>query len=54
LSETGRCNWWRILLRVGRWGESIVFMAVWKEYAEGCVLREVTVVHRGLEKRTLL
>jgi hypothetical protein len=28
-------------------------MAVWKEYAEGHVLREVTMVHRDLEKRTL-
>jgi len=25
-------------------------MAVWKEYAEGYVLREVTVVHQDLEK----
>ena len=26
-------------------------MAVWKEYAEGCVLGEVTVVHRGSGKK---
>jgi hypothetical protein len=29
-------------------------MTVWKEYAEGDARREVTVVHRDVDKRTLL